>query len=84
MTEVASRALRNDTRGVLARVEAGETIDITVAGRAVARLVPIDRRPRFMGRDEFLRRIGGNQADAALTEELRRLAPDTTDDIPIR
>jgi prevent-host-death family protein len=84
MTEVASRALRNDTRAVLARVEAGETIDITVAGRAVARLVPIDRRPRFMARDEFLRRISGNQADAALTEELRRLAPDTTDDIPIR
>lgn len=32
MTEVASRELRNDTRGLLRRVEAGEDIVITVDG----------------------------------------------------
>ncbi|HET7026107.1 MAG TPA: type II toxin-antitoxin system prevent-host-death family antitoxin [Candidatus Limnocylindrales bacterium] len=84
MIQVGTRALRNETRQLLERVEAGETIEITVAGRAVARLVPVDRRPRFMPRDQFLALLEGNQADPGLTEELRRLAPDTTDDIPIR
>jgi prevent-host-death family protein len=36
MTEVGSRDLRNDTAGVLRRVQAGEDITITVKGRPVA------------------------------------------------
>ena len=84
MAHVASRELRNDTRSLLARVEAGETITITVGGRAVALLVPIERRPRFMAREEVVRRIVGNQADAALNRELRRLGPDTTDELQLR
>lgn len=36
MSEVSSRDLRNDTAGVLRRVEAGEDITITVKGRPVA------------------------------------------------
>lgn len=38
--EVASRELRNDTAGLLRRVEAGETIVITLRGKPVANLVP--------------------------------------------
>ncbi|HVV90031.1 MAG TPA: type II toxin-antitoxin system prevent-host-death family antitoxin [Solirubrobacterales bacterium] len=38
--EVASRELRNDTAGLLRRVEAGETIVITRRGKPVADLVP--------------------------------------------
>jgi prevent-host-death family protein len=38
--EVASRELRNDTGGLLRRVEAGETIVITLRGKPVADLVP--------------------------------------------
>jgi prevent-host-death family protein len=38
--EVASRELRNDTAGLLRRVEEGETIVITRRGRPVADLVP--------------------------------------------
>jgi antitoxin (DNA-binding transcriptional repressor) of toxin-antitoxin stability system len=53
-----------------------------VDGRPVAVLHPVDRRPRWLGRDEFVRRIGSRQADAALARELTELAPDTTDDIP--
>jgi prevent-host-death family protein len=84
MTSVASRELRNSTRSLLDRVEAGESITITVAGRPVAMLAPIDqaRRPRFMPKEEFLRRVIGHQADPALTEELRRMNPGTTDDLP--
>jgi prevent-host-death family protein len=81
MTSVASRELRNNTRAVLDRVDAGETIVITVDGREVAELRPIERRARWMSRAEFVRRFAGRQADPGLVDELRQLAPDTTDDL---
>jgi len=81
MAEVASRELRNDTRGLLRRVEAGEDVVITVDGRRVAVLRPISSRPRWLSRGEFVHRFSGRQADAALAEDLRELAPDTTDDL---
>lgn len=82
MSEVASRELRNNTRALLDRVEAGESVTITVEGRPVAVLEPVARRPHWISRDEFVRRVLPRQADAALTAELRALAPDTTDDLP--
>lgn len=84
MSEVASRELRNNTRSLLERVEAGEAVTITVDGRPVAVLEPIARRPRWLSRDEFVRRIGARQADPTLAQELRQLAPDTTDDLPLQ
>jgi prevent-host-death family protein len=81
MTSVASRELRNNTRAVLDRVDAGETIVITVDGREVAELRPIERRARWVSRAEFVRRFAGRQADPGLADELRQLAPDTTDDL---
>ena len=81
MGVVASRELRNNTRALLDRVDAGESITITVDGRPVAVLEGISRRPRSMARDEFLRKIIGRQADPALRREIRDLAPDTTDDL---
>ena len=80
MTEIASRELRNDTRRVLARVEAGEPVTITVNGRAVATLQPVRERRRWIGREQFVGRL--TQADAELTAELAHLAPETTDDLP--
>jgi prevent-host-death family protein len=82
MTLVASRELRNQTRSLLQRVEAGEPITITVDGRPVAELRPITRRGRWIGRDEFVSRVLAHQADASLAAELAGLAPDTTDDVP--
>lgn len=83
MTEVASRELRNNTRALLDRVEAGESVTITVDGRPVAVLEPCSRRPRWVARETFLRRVLGSQADAGLAGDLRELAPDTTDDLPL-
>lgn len=80
MGEIASRELRNDTRGLLRRVEAGEDVVITVDGRPVAVLRPLGQRPRWVSRREFAGRIL-RQADPALAGELRSLAPDTTDDL---
>jgi prevent-host-death family protein len=83
MSEVSSRDLRNDTAGVLRRVEAGEDITITVKGRPVALLTPV--RPvhrRRLTRAEFLTRLHGAQADPVLRADL---AGDTTDDLgPVR
>ena len=78
---VASRALRNNTRELLERVESGEEVTITVDGRAVATLQPVGSRPRWMPKAAFLDLIVGHQADPGLAEELHRLAPDTTDDL---
>jgi prevent-host-death family protein len=83
MADVASRDLRNNTRAVLDRVEAGESITITVDGRPVAALEPIGRRPRFMARDRFARDVLAHRADPALRADIRDLAPDTTDDLPL-
>jgi prevent-host-death family protein len=83
MADVASRELRNNTRAILERVADGESITITVDGRGVATLVPAGRRPRFMTRSEFTRSVLGHQADAALRDEIRVIAPDTTTDVPL-
>lgn len=81
MTDVASRELRNNTRALLERVEHGEAVTITVDGRPVAVLQPVGRRPRWMGREEFARRILEHQADANLRRDLVEIAPDYTDDL---
>jgi prevent-host-death family protein len=82
MSQVGARELRNNTRSVLDRVEAGESVTITIDGRPVAELRPIDNRPRWASRARFVETILMHQADAALTNELRDLLPDMTDDIP--
>ena len=56
MSEVASRELRNDTAGLLRRVQAGEEITITVNGKAVARLTALQpTRRRLLSRGELVR-----------------------------
>ncbi len=81
MAEVASRQLRNDTRGLLRRVEAGEDLTITVDGRPVAVLRPVPHRTRWMSRRELVQRLLRNQADPGLTHDLQALSPDSTDDL---
>lgn len=81
MAEVASRELRNETASVLRRASAGEDITITVNGKAVAVLTAVPQQQRrWIGRDEFLRRVSRTQADPGLRAELLELAGDTTDD----
>jgi prevent-host-death family protein len=86
MTEVPSRDLRNDSAGLLRRVQDGEQLVITVRGRPVAAMVPLPRsRRRWVARAELAQRLRGAQADPGLRADLARLAGDTTDDLgPIR
>ncbi|MGV0741459.1 type II toxin-antitoxin system Phd/YefM family antitoxin [Mycolicibacterium sp. XJ870] len=82
MSEVASRELRNDTAGVLRRVQAGEDITVTVSGRPVAQLIPVlPQRRRWLTKAEFLARLPRAQADPGLRDDLDALAGDTTDDL---
>lgn len=82
MDSVASRDLRNDTAGVLRRVQSGERVTITVSGRPVAELVPLRRTRRsWIGRDELMSRLRSAQADPGLRHDLAQLVGDTTDDL---
>jgi prevent-host-death family protein len=78
VTEITQHELGDNTNDVLRRVQDGEEIDVTVNGRAVARLVPLPRRPRFLPTSVVL----ANQADPALLDDLREMLGDeTTDDM---
>ncbi len=83
MSEVASRELRNQTRALLDRVQAGERITITVEGRPVAVLAPVGRRPQWIARGEFAQ-ILVNQADPGMADDLAALGQETTDDLPLQ
>jgi prevent-host-death family protein len=82
MSTVASRELRNDTAGVLRRVQAGEEVTITVNGQPVAVIAAIrPRRRRWLTKEELVQRLGTSRADAELRDDLDELAGETTDDL---
>lgn len=82
VAKVATRELRNDTAGVLRRVQAGEEIVITVNGEPVAALVPIaHERRRGIPKVELLELLRTSRADPGLRDELRELAGGP-DDLP--
>jgi len=77
MDQVSVRELRNQTSGVLRRVEAGERVLITVDRRPVAELVPLARHDRWVAHDRAVATL--TQADPALGDQLREVFPETTD-----
>lgn len=80
-TRVPQRELRNHTAEVLRRVEQGEHVEITVNGRPVAELRPIESRREFVPSEELRRKFAGLlPADDPLAEELK--AADTPADDP--
>jgi prevent-host-death family protein len=80
--EVASRELRNDTAGLLRKVEAGETVVITRRGKPVADLVPHrGEGPRWLTPDEVMEIAEAGGPDPTLAADLERLAGGTTEDL---
>jgi prevent-host-death family protein len=79
---VATRELRNKTADLLRRVEAGESMVITVRGKRVATLSPYrdDDTPRWMPRDELIELLKTHSADPGLRDDLRRLDETTDED----
>ncbi|MPZ64848.1 MAG: type II toxin-antitoxin system prevent-host-death family antitoxin [Pseudonocardiaceae bacterium] len=86
MSEIASRDLRNDTAGMLRRVQSGDELTVTVRGKPVAQLVPVQRsRRRWLPRAELVQRLRIAQSDPGLRGDLAELAGESTDDLgPIR
>ncbi|TYL55370.1 type II toxin-antitoxin system prevent-host-death family antitoxin [Nocardioides sp. BGMRC 2183] len=80
MVRVASRELRNDTAGVLRRVTAGERVEITVRGEAVASLGPLTRdQSPWTPKDVLVAKLARVQADPGLAAELAALDAETDD-----
>lgn len=78
--------MRNETAGLLRRVEAGETVVITVRGKAVADLVPHrEDAPQWFTPEQVASIAAKHSADPGLRADLNRLAGETTEDLgPIR
>lgn len=84
MTDTLSvRDLRNDVSEVLRRAEAGERFVVTVSGRPVAELGPLNRRPRFLPMEQLEELLRDARPDPGFRDDLRELTPDTTDDLDL-
>ena len=83
MVEVATRELRNDTAGVLRRVEAGESVVITVRGKAVADLVPHrpEDAPRWLSPADVMEIRAIADGDPTWGADLAKLRDETTEDL---
>ena len=68
MTTIPQKELRNRVSEVLRRVEAGETLTVTVAGRPVAELSPVRRHRWVSGR--ALERVWLGPAPHGFEEDL--------------
>ncbi len=81
---MATRELRNKTADLLKRVEAGESMVITVRGKPVADLVPHDSRQSESGwltPSEVLAIRKVADSDPTFRADLDRLTGETTDDM---
>ncbi|MET8876769.1 type II toxin-antitoxin system prevent-host-death family antitoxin [Nocardia sp. NPDC004604] len=75
---VSVRELRNHVSEVLRRVEAGETLEVTVNERPVALLVPRRERPATVATQAFFADLP--LADPGLRDQLADELTETTDD----
>lgn len=78
-TPIAQRDLRNDSGGILARVDSGEHFVITVRGRAVATLSPILQRRRFVPWAELDRILRRAPLDLQALRDIDEAVDQSTD-----
>ncbi len=79
--EIGVRDLRNRTADVVAAVESGERVTLTVHGNAVADVVPHGRRAHWLSGDQLARELESRAADPALRTELDELVGQTLADL---
>ncbi len=75
--EVGVRNLRNHTADVIAAVEAGERVTLTVRGNPVADIVPHGGRTRWLSGQHLARELAERSADPGLADDLSALAGQT-------
>jgi prevent-host-death family protein len=73
--------LQQSASQIVRRVEAGERLTVTVDGRPAADLVPHTGRRRSASREELAKFFSSRRPTPTLHDEVRRLVPDTTDDV---
>jgi prevent-host-death family protein len=81
MREIPQRELRNNVGAVLREVEAGETLRVTVRGRAVADLVPIAGRKRGLSREDVVRILADAALDRGFVADVDAVAGATIDEL---
>ncbi len=79
--EVGIRTLRNNTAEVIAAVESGERVTLTVRGDPVADIVPHGRRARWLSGERMGRELAERAADPELSSDLSELAGQTLDEL---
>jgi prevent-host-death family protein len=79
LARIPVRELRNHVSEILRRVEAGETLEVTVNDRPVALLTPRRQRPRTADTRQFLDAVP--HADPELRIQLAEALTETTDDL---
>lgn len=79
--DVGVRELRNRTSDVIAAVESGERVTLTVRGAPVADIVPHGRRSRWISGEQLGRELERRSADPGLTADLDRVAGQTLDEL---
>ncbi len=77
MATIPQKELRNQVGAVLRRVEAGETLTVTVAGREVAELSPV-RRHRWVS-GPSLARVWHGPTPHGLDDDLAGLTAEVID-----
>lgn len=79
--EVGVRELRNRTADVIAAVESGERVVLTVRGDPVADIVPHGRRARWLSGEAIRGELRERAADRELADDLADLAGQTLDEL---
>jgi len=78
--EIPQRELRNHIGRVLREVESGARYRVTVSGRPVAEIGPIDSSRWFMSKSEIERIIAEAPLDADFQRDIMSAVDDTLDD----
>jgi len=79
--EIGVRDLRNRTGHVIAAVQAGERVTLTVHGEPVADIVPHGRRARWLSGEHLRQQLRERAADPGLSRELDQLAGQTLEEL---
>ncbi|MGH2960653.1 MAG: type II toxin-antitoxin system Phd/YefM family antitoxin [Solirubrobacterales bacterium] len=79
--EIGVRALRNRTSEVIAAVESGERVTLTLRGEPIADIVPHGRRVRWLSGARLADQLAKRSADPELRKELASLSGHTLDEL---
>jgi prevent-host-death family protein len=81
MREIPQRELRNNVSAVLREVEAGASLRVTVRGRPVADLVPVEARKRSLSPEEVAQIVARSPLDPGFAGDLEAVAGATIDEL---